>query len=64
MSLGFLDSHKIGNLSVLLNERNPPAAAVGSTQALIAVGEEEKGCWMSCHVVATQCCVLFWSEIV
>lgn len=42
MSLGFLDSHKIGNLSALLNERNPPAAAVGSTQALIAVGEEEK----------------------
>lgn len=42
MSLGFLDSHKIGNLSELLNERNHPAAAVGNTRALIAVGEEEK----------------------
>jgi len=41
MSLGFLDSHKTGNLSVVLNERNHPPAEVGNMHALIAlVGEE------------------------
>lgn len=39
MSLGFLDSHKIGNLSVVLNERNHPPA-VGNMDALIALVEE------------------------
>lgn len=59
MSLGFLDSHKIGNLSVLLNEKNPPAAAVGSTQALIAVGEEEKLLdELSCCSCSVLCSVL------
>lgn len=41
MSLGFLDSHKIGNLSVVLNERNHPPAEAGTRHALIALVEEE-----------------------
>lgn len=41
MSLGFLDSHKIGNLSAVLNERNHPPAEVRHMNALSALGEEK-----------------------